>query len=112
MINVSRIGDTLLATPAIRAIARFWPGAEIDVFGHPTRLEVLYALPFLRRVGGISKRSAWYRGWLGNFVKPYDPVFVYGFDSALVRYALRLSKHLVAFRQHDNDLNRRLWTEV
>lgn len=112
MINVTRIGDTLLLTPALRAIARFWPGAELDVLGHHRRVEVLAGLPFLRRVGEISKDTAWCRGWLGRFTKPYDIAFVYGFDTTLVRYALRVSKHVVAFRQLDSDLNRQLGTAV
>ena len=112
MINVTRIGDTLLLTPALRAVARFWSGAGLDVLGHHRRIEVLAELPFLRRVGGISKHTAWCRGWLDRFTKPYDLAFVYGFDTALVRYALRVSKHVVAFRQQDSDLNRQLGTVV
>jgi heptosyltransferase-3 len=110
VINVTRIGDTLLVTPALRAIASFWPRAEIDVLGHRRRIEVLAGLPFLRRVGGISKRSAWCRGWF--LARSYDLAFVYGFDTALVRYALRVSKHVAAFQQRDRDLNRQLGTVV
>ena len=33
VINVSRIGDTLLVTPALRALARAWPQARITVLG-------------------------------------------------------------------------------
>lgn len=109
VINVSRIGDTLLATPALRAIARAWPQATIDVLGHPNRIEVLRALPFLRRVGNISKSSAPFRGWLA---RPYDLAFVYGYDAALVRYALRVASHVVAFRQADESINARLGTMV
>jgi len=112
VINVSRIGDTLLATPALRAIAKAWPQAAIDVLGHPNRVEVLRALPFLRRVDSISKTSAPFRGWFDRLAKPYDMAFVYGYDEALVRYALRVAKHVVAFRQADDDTNVRLGTVV
>lgn len=112
VINVTRIGDTLLATPSLRAIARHWPQAKIDVLGHRNRIEVLAALPFLRRIGGISKRSAPWLGWLDSVAKPYDLALVYGFDPALVRYALRVSRHTVAFRQGSDALNRSLGTIV
>lgn len=112
VINVTRIGDTLLATPSLRAMARNWPQAVIDVLGHRNRIEVLSALPFLGRIGSISKQSAPWLGWLDNVTKPYDLAFVYGFDPALVRYALRVSRHTVAFRQEDDILNRSLGTIV
>lgn len=112
VINVSRIGDTLLATPAIRAIARAWPAAAVDVLGHPNRVEVLRGLPFVRRVASISKTSAPFRGWLDRLAKPYQLAFVHGFDEALVRYALRVAKHVVAFRQADERINARLGTLV
>lgn len=109
VVHVSRIGDTLLATPALRAIAQAWPEAEITVLGHPKRVEVLAHLPFLARVGAISKRSAPWRGRLG---RAYDIAFVFGFDEPLVAYALRAAQRVVAFRQKDERLNARLCRAV
>jgi len=108
VINVSRIGDTLLATPAIRALAARWPNANIDVLGHPNRIEVLRHLPFIRRVAAISKKSAPFRGWLGLLTKPYDLAVVYGNDDALLTYALRVARQVAALRQPDDRLNARL----
>lgn len=112
VINVSRIGDTLLMTPALRALAAKWPEASIDVLGHPGRIEVLENLPFLRDAGAITKRSAPLRGWLACVAKPYDLALVYGFDESLVSYALRVARKVVAFRQRDPRLNTRLWKAV
>lgn len=109
-INVSRIGDTLLATPAIRALARAYPGADITCLGHPKRVEVLENLPFVNRVSAITKKRAPWRGYFGG--KRYDWAFVYGYDRALVKYALRVAKKVVAFRQDDPKLNARLFQAV
>lgn len=109
-IQVSRIGDTLFATPAMRAIARAWPEAKVTALAHPNRSEVLENLPFLHRVGNITKRSAPWRGWLAG--KQYDLAFVWGFDEALVSYALRVSDRVVAFRQKSDALNARLYKAV
>jgi heptosyltransferase III len=106
IINVSRIGDTLLATPAIRAIAQHWPEAKLTVLGHPKRVEVLEHLPFIYRVGSIDKRSSLWRGRFGG--DRFDLAFVYGNDRPLIDYALRTSSQVVAFAQMDDDLNRRL----
>lgn len=108
VINVSRIGDTLLATPAIRALAAAWPEAMVDVLAHPGRMEVLQHLPFIRSVAAISKKSAPFRGWGRLFAKPYDLALVYGYDEALVAYALRVAKRVVAFRQSSPRINSRL----
>lgn len=108
VINVSRIGDTLLATPAIRALAVAWPDAALDVLGHPGRMEVLQNLPFVRKVAAISKKSAPFRGWSTLLAKPYDLAVVYGQDAALVAYALRVARRVVAFRQAGEGLNSRL----
>lgn len=106
VINVSRIGDTLLATPAIRAVAAAYPGASITVLAHPNRVEVIRALPFVSTVGTITKRSA---PWRGRFGRPrYDYALVYGFDEPLVAYALRVAGKVVAFRQKDPRLNKQL----
>ena len=110
VINVCRIGDTLLATPALRALACAWPQAQITVLGHPKRFEVLEHLPWIAAAKGISKNSAPLRG---RFLPShYDLALVYGFDLPLVRYALRVAQRVIAFRQRDDALNRRLFRVV
>ena len=106
-IQVSRIGDTLLSTPTLRAIAERFPGARLTVLGHPNRAEVFKNLPFVHAVGSITKKTALWQGWLPG--KPYDLAFVFGYDQALVRYALRVARKVVAMRQQDAGLNARLF---
>lgn len=96
-IQVSRIGDTLLSTPTLRAIADFYPAARLTVLGHPRRVEILRHLAFIHHVGGISKNVAWLKGLLE--IKRYDLAFVFGRDKALVRYAQRVAHRVVALRQ-------------
>ena len=113
-INVSRIGDTLLVTPAVRAVAARWPQARIHLLAHPKREEVLHKLPFVQRTGAIEKQRARFMGRLRNpFAgKPYDLAFVCNFDAPLIEYALRVARRVVAFRQPDEALNARLYRAV
>jgi heptosyltransferase III len=110
VIVVTRIGDTLLATPSIRAIAKAYPSSAITVLAHPKRAEVLRHLPFVHRVGVIDKRRARWLGWFDR--KRYDYAVVHGFDLPLVAYALRVARHVVAFRQADETINARLYHVV
>ena len=107
VINVTRIGDTLLATPALRALARHWPRASIDFLGHPKRYEVIRHLPFLASAGAITKQRAPFLGRLG--AKRWDLALVYNYDRPLVAYALRVAERTVAFRQGDEALDSRLY---
>ncbi|OHC61901.1 MAG: hypothetical protein A3H93_06910 [Rhodocyclales bacterium RIFCSPLOWO2_02_FULL_63_24] len=109
-INVSRIGDTLLVTPAVRAVAARWPLARIHLLAHPKRVEVLRHLPFVHRSASIEKQRARFMGWLPG--KPYDLAFVCNFDAPLVQYALRVARRVVAFRQSDEALNAKLYRAV
>jgi heptosyltransferase III len=103
VVNVSRIGDTLLTTPALRALSQHWPLARISFLGHPKRFEVVAHLPYVHHAAGITKLRAFWRGRLG--LRRWDLALVYGFDRALVRYALRAAKQAVAFRQGDAALD-------
>lgn len=106
-INVSRIGDTLLVTPAVRAVAKAFPAAEITLLGHPKRATILQNLPFVHRVGTISKQRA---PWLGRlFNSRFDLAFVCGYDAPIIEYALRVADKVIAFRQPDEKLNARLY---
>lgn len=107
VINVTRIGDTLLTTPVLRALAKAWPEAEITFLGHPKRIEVLEHLPFIHHLGSISKRFAPFRGRLGG--RRYQLALVYGQDAALMQYALRVAERVIAFRQASDAINRRLY---
>jgi heptosyltransferase-3 len=109
-INVTRIGDTLLATPAVRAVAARWPGAEIHLLAHPKREEVVRHLPFVTHSGAITKGLAPWMGHLG--ARRYDIGFVCNFDKPLIAYALRVADQVVAFRQDDDAINRRLHRAV
>jgi len=107
VINVSRIGDTLLVTPAVRALAKAWPQAEITFLGHPKRVEVIEHLPFVSATASITKHRARWRGWLRG--RRWGLALVYGFDRPLVAYALRAAHRVVAFRQGDEALDARLF---
>jgi len=109
VINVTRIGDTMLATPAVRALARAWPEAKIDFLGSATSSPVFENLPFVRGVGSLKKDTVWLKGWFGR--KEYDLAIVYGNDGdePFVRYALRRASKVIAFRQRDEALNRKLF---
>lgn len=106
-INVARIGDTLFATPAMRAVAAAYPDCRIDALAHPKRAEVLEGLPFLDSLGSITKTGAPWRGRFGRH--RYDYAFAYGNDEALIAYALRVAKRVVAFRQESDAINRALY---
>ncbi len=113
IINVTRIGDTLLNTPAIRAIAAKFPNATITCLGHAKRVEVLQHLPYLAHVDKIDKKTALWRGRVGVLTgKSYDWAFVWGDDAALHRYALRVAKHVVAYLQQDELLNAQFFHAV
>lgn len=110
VINVTRIGDTLLAVPALRALAMAWPGVRLTVLGHPKRVAVLENLPFLDRVGRITKQRALFCGWLPG--RQHDLALVYGHDEALIEYAFRVARRVVAFRQTSPEINARLYKVV
>ena len=96
VINVARIGDTILAVPVLRALRAPIPRAEIVCLAHPKRVEVLEGLPQIDRCAAISKRSAPFMGWLG---KAYDLALVFGHEPALLAYALRAARHVLRCRR-------------
>jgi lipopolysaccharide heptosyltransferase III len=89
---VARIGDTLLVTPALRALKQ--ASGRLTVLAHPKRLEVLRNLSFIDDLGGITKNTA----WLKALNSPrYNLAVCYGREPALFRYCTRVADHVIAF---------------
>ncbi len=110
VIHVARIGDTLLITPALRALKQACPHGRLTCLLHPARRALLENLPFIDALGAITPKTAALRGRFTG--KHYDYALVYGHDAPLVRYALRVADKVIAFRQCDDTLNARLWRVV
>jgi heptosyltransferase-3 len=110
VINVARIGDTLLATPVLRALKAAAPRGTLTCLAHPDRAALLEQLPFLDRVGRITAKVAPLRGRFARHT--YDAALVYGHDTPLVHYAARVADQVVAFRQKDPAAQARLTTSI
>jgi heptosyltransferase-3 len=95
VVIVARIGDTLLVTPMLRALKAACPRGDLTVLAHRKRLAVLEHLPFIDTLRSISPRTARFRGLLAK--RRYDCAFVYGHDAALVKYALRVARRVIAY---------------
>lgn len=96
----ARIGDTLLATPAMRAIKAAVGQGVLEVLAHPKRELILQNLDFIDRLGSITKNSAPWRAQLKR--NDADFAIVYGKDRRLLEYALRRAKRVVAFEYAEN----------
>ncbi len=98
---VARFGDTLLMSVVLKALKKQYPDAQIDFLGHSKRIQVLENLPFIRRLGAISKKSAQLKGWCAKLMrrKSYDIALVWGHDAELVDYAKRVSRYVVISSQ-------------
>lgn len=107
VINVSRIGDTILSTPLLKAIKHSIPKAQLTCAAHPKRAEILRNLDFVDELLSFSKKTAWL-----YLRKRWDVAFVLGGDEKLVRFALRTSKRVIAFKQNNIELNKALYAAV
>jgi heptosyltransferase-3 len=91
---VSRIGDTLLCTPALRALKETWPECRLTVMAHPGRLPLLAGLPW------IDVLLPWrpWRRWAAMVpgASRYDLAFVFHPDRRQLDFARRSAHRVVA----------------
>lgn len=101
-----RIGDTLLMTPAIKAIANKFPDHYIHVLAHKNRYYLLSELQFIDKIGIISRRMAFFKG--RHYCRTYDFGFVFAAPgeqpcSNFINYANRICKKTAA-QTSDSDM--------
>lgn len=91
---VTRIGDTLMCTPALRALKARWPEAELSVWAHPKRLEVLAGLPFIDHLEAYDWRRK-----LGSRLsgRKYDLALVFSDEVEQINCARRVALEVLAF---------------
>ncbi|NJD24515.1 MAG: glycosyltransferase family 9 protein [Betaproteobacteria bacterium] len=91
---VSRIGDTLLGTPALRAIKETWPECRLTVIAHPGRLPLLAGLPW---IDALLPWRPW-RRWTALLpgAARYDLAFVFHPDRRQLDFARRSAGSVVA----------------
>jgi heptosyltransferase-3 len=91
---VSRIGDTLLCTPALRALKETWPECRLTVMAHPGRLPLLAGLPW------IDVLLPWrpWRRWAAMLpgAASYDLAVVFHPDRRQLDFACRSARRVVA----------------
>ncbi len=98
--NSGRIGDTLLITPAIRAIHENNPDASITFYGHRNTLFLFEGLDFIKTRRAISKRKALFFG--RHYFKIYDKTFVFNSNNEIpsqryINLAQRISKKIFCY---------------
>jgi hypothetical protein len=82
VINVARIGDTLLTTPVLRAIKAACPDGRLGCLAHPKRVAVLEGLEWVIRWERLHRNAlAWFGGkWIMECIRdaPLDPLCARG----------------------------------
>ncbi len=78
VVSTTAVGDTLMGTPALRALRESFPESEIHILVHSKRKELLRENPCVDRILGYRNNSA-SRAllFLKTFFSPYDTIFVF-----------------------------------
>ena len=90
---VSRIGDTLLCTPALRALKETWPDCRLTVVAHPGRLPLLAGLPWIDTLVPWKPWRRWATFLPG--AARYDLAIVFHPDRRQLDFARRCARLVV-----------------
>lgn len=63
VITLSNIGDLVLTTPVLEALAAYFPGLLVDVLGDARSIELLRAAPYVGELFVRDKRAGWLSQW-------------------------------------------------
>ena len=111
VIQLRRIGDVILTTPAVAALARSFPRAQIDFLAEPPGAEALAGNPHIRtlhvyRAGGLLEALSWLRkiraqryDWVIDYLSNPRSALIAFFSAAPVRAGLARSSHRWAYNR-------------
>lgn len=109
MISTTGIGDTLMGTPALRALRESFPDSQIDLLVHSKKKELLLGNPHPNRILGY-RDNFFFRGFLflKTFPYKYDYVLVFHANDDIWKILKRLRYGECYTRQKYKDLERRV----
>ena len=104
VVTLSNIGDVVLTTPVIEALAGLYPHAQIDVLGDARSIEILSAAPYVGQLFVRDKRAGWHaqwRLWRALRARRYDAVV--DLRTPFIPYLLRADRRFVKRRRLANE---------
>lgn len=115
LIHVSgRVGDSLLAIPAILAVINKHPNAKIDLLVHRNRKSLFENIPGISSLNSISDKRAFWKGRIPLAYK-YNFSLVFNYFEPLteiIRYSLRVSEKVIAYESKDKEINKKLFIKL
>ena len=110
VVSTTAIGDTLMGTPALRALRESFPESKIDVLVNAQKREILLGNPHITRIL-TYRNNAFYRGFL--FLKAlglyYDHVLVFHAHEDIWKILKKVRYGDCYNRQNYEDVTRRVF---
>ncbi len=95
VVTLSNIGDVVLTTPVLEALANHFPNTSIDVFADARSAQLLAAAPYVGDIFLYNKRAGWSERWcLLRALRRRRYRLVVDLRSPVVAYLLRTEQRL------------------
>ncbi len=95
VITLSNIGDVVLTTPVLEALAGHFPNTFIDIFADARSAQLLAAAPYVGDIFLYNKRAGWRERWrLLRALRRRRYRLVVDLRSSIVAYLLRAEQRL------------------
>ena len=111
IVSTTAVGDTLMGTPALRALRESFPGSEIHLLLHSQRRELLSENPHVDRILGY-RNNLLFRGllFLEAFPFQYDCVLVFHANEDIWKI-LKMVRYRICYnRQNYEDKGRAVFS--
>jgi ADP-heptose:LPS heptosyltransferase len=96
VITLSNVGDLVMTTPVLEALARRFPDSPIDVLGDRRSLALLAPAPYTRTLHARDKRAGWAAQWrLLRVLRAVRYGLVVDLRTAFLPYLLRARVRLI-----------------